>query len=200
MSEPDAWVARVFAALLAGELTQEDLSVRKLSAWLGQSTIGLYHYFGSLDGFLIRVDGAGWRHLLSKLEQSAAEGGTLEDIAIGYVTFARRHPALYWVMVERSFDRAKLRAEGRLRAEASLLGAFGSLLAELGVKGGETSTLLVLAAVHGLASLAAGGRLDLGGAPQADERLREAAAALAQRFTESAPRRRIRKTEATGSR
>ncbi len=188
MSEPDTWVARVVSALLAGELAHEDLSVRKLSAWLGQSTIGLYHHFGSLDGFLIRVDGAGWRHLLGELEARAAEGGTLKDIALAYVTFATRYPALYWVMAERPFARAKLRAEGRLRAEAGLLDAFGALLARLGVEGGEASTLLVLASVHGLASLLLGGRLDLRESHREGEWLREAAAGLERRFTGPVPR------------
>lgn len=112
---------------------------------------------------------------------------------MAYVTFATRHPALYRVMAERPFARAKLRAEGRLRAEASLLDAFGALLARLGVEGGETSTVLVLASVHGLASLMLGGRLDLRESRSEGERLREAVAGLAGRFSGPAPRPRKRR-------
>jgi AcrR family transcriptional regulator len=172
---PDAMVSRVFAALLDGALTREDLSARKLSAWLGQSTMGLYHHFGSLDGFLIRIDGAGWRHVLDRLGQEKRSGADFTKLCLVYLDFARTHPALYGLIAERHFDRARLRAEGRLRAEASLLTGFGTLL-ELA----EEPTLLVFATLHGLASLQASGRLDLGGKRHARDRVESTLHLLAQ--------------------
>lgn len=162
----EAMVTKVFAALLDGELTRGDLSARKLSAWLGQSTIGLYHYFGSLDGFLIRIDGAGWRHVLDLLARKKRAGANFTKLGLAYLDFARKHPTLYGVIAERHFDRARLRAEGRLRAEASLLAGFGTLL-DLS----EDDTLHVFATLHGLASLEASGRLDLGGTRHARDRV-----------------------------
>src|SRR5687767_12940330 len=96
--DPAGAVARVFEALRAGRLTRDDLSARRLSAFLGQSTIGLYHHFGSLDGFLIRVDGAGWRHLFETLARREAEGASVGDLAVAYLDFAFGHPHLYWLM------------------------------------------------------------------------------------------------------
>jgi len=174
MGTAEEMVDRVFEALLRGELTSEDLGARSLSRWLGQSTIGLYHHFGSLDGFLIRVDGAGWRHLLARLERVQRDGGSLEDLGLAYVSFATAHPALYEVMAVRSFDRARLRAEGRLRAEQPLLGGFHRLLARAGSADPEQDAVLLLAALHGLVSLAASGRLDLGAGKRPSERLRDA--------------------------
>lgn len=179
MSTADEMVDRVFRGLLRGELGREDLGARRLSAWLGQSTMGLYHHFGSLDGFLVRVDGAGWRHLLARLERAQEKGADLEELAIAYVAFATAHPALYEVMAVHPFDRARLRAEGRLRAEAPLLEAFGVLLARAGSREPARDTPLVFAALHGLASLATSGRLDLGG-KRPSERLREAARGVAR--------------------
>jgi len=159
-------VLRVFRALLAGELQQRDLSARRLSAWLGQSTMGLYHHFGSLDGFLIRVDGAGWQYLLGILERARRAGAKFEQLALGYVEFARAHRALYALMAERPFDRSGLRARGRLRKESPLLAGFGGLLGT-----DEDETLFVFATLHGLVALEASGRIALGTRRQAHERV-----------------------------
>jgi hypothetical protein len=170
-------VTKVFAALLRGELNQNDLTARRISSWLGQSTIGLYHYFGSLDGFLIRIDGAGWRHLLELLQRKKRAGADFTGLALAYLDFARAHPALYGVIAERHFDRARLRKEGRLRAEATLLAGFGALL-----EVGEDETLLVFATLHGLASLEASGRVDLGGGRRGRERIEGTLRSLARAF------------------
>jgi hypothetical protein len=175
----DELVGRVFEALLGGELEREDLSARRLTAFLGQSTIMLYHWFGSLDGFLIRVDGAGWRHLLGELSRHSAKKEGIASVMVAYVDFAFRHPTLYWLMTERPFDRARLRSEGRLRLEGVLVEAFGALLAANGVRDPAADTIPIFASLHGLASLAASGRLDLGG----HARIRESARRLAAIFT-----------------
>lgn len=174
MTTADEMVDRVFRALLRGELETDDLGARRLSAWLGQSTMGLYHHFGSLDGFLIRVDGEGWRYLLDRLDRAQREGAGLEQLGLSYVTFAMDHPALYEIMAVRSFDRARLRAEGRLRAEMPLLDGFHQLLSRAGSIDPERDALLVFAGLHGLASLATSGRLDLGMGKSPHERLRHA--------------------------
>ncbi|WNG38532.1 hypothetical protein F0U61_36265 [Archangium violaceum] len=54
MTEQQDAVERVLKALISGELTRDGLTARRISAFLGQSTMGLYHHFGSLDGFLLR--------------------------------------------------------------------------------------------------------------------------------------------------
>lgn len=174
MTTADEMVDRVFRALLRGELGTADLGARTLSMWLGQSTMGLYHHFGSLDGFLIRVDGEGWRYLLDRLDRAQREGAGLEQLGLSYVRFATAHPALYEIMAVRSFDRARFRAEGRLRAEKPLLEGFHQLLSRAGSVDPERDAVLVFAGLHGLASLATSGRLDLGIGKSPRQRLREA--------------------------
>jgi AcrR family transcriptional regulator len=179
----EALVARVFEALRRGEIGRAELTARKLSAFLDQSTMVLYHRFGSLDGFLIRIDGAGWRLLRHELQRVNAP--SLEDLAVAYVDFAFRHRDLYWLMTEHPFDRQALRAQGRLGLEASLLSAFRDLLARHGSGDPEEDTLVAFGALHGLASLALGGRLDLGGPRDARARVREQARRVGSLLTRS---------------
>jgi hypothetical protein len=181
MADPADAVTRVFDALRAGRLTREDLTARRLSAFLGRSTIGLYHHFGSLDGFLIRVDGAGWRLLFETLGRRDAAGASLGDLAVAYLDFAFGHPHLYWLMSERPFDRGALRREGRLALAAPLWAASVALLERHGSRRPALDARALLAGLHGLAALTMSGRGNLGEAPGAAEDLaREAARRLAE--------------------
>ncbi|XXT23128.1 TetR-like C-terminal domain-containing protein [Sorangium sp. So ce429] len=152
----------MFQALCEGRLTRDDLTARKIAAFLGQTTMVLYHHFGSLDGFLIRVDGAGWRWLADLLEARARAGADLRSLAVGYVEFALRHPDLYWLMAERRFDRARLREQGRLRLARPLWGAFVELLRRYGSTRPAEDTHVLFAGLHGIAMLTLSGRTNLG--------------------------------------
>ncbi|WP_437839147.1 TetR/AcrR family transcriptional regulator [Sorangium sp. So ce1153] len=162
VTDADEPVARVFQALCEGRLTRDDLTARKIAAFLGQTTMVLYHHFGSLDGFLIRVDGAGWRRLADLLEGRARAGADLRSLAVGYVEFALRHPDLYWLMAERRFDRARLREQGRLRLARPLWGAFVELLRRYGSTRPAEDTHVLFAGLHGIAMLTLSGRANLG--------------------------------------
>ncbi|WP_437666378.1 WHG domain-containing protein [Sorangium sp. So ce1182] len=162
VTDADEPVARVFQALCEGRLTRDDLTARKIAAFLGQTTMVLYHHFGSLDGFLIRVDGAGWRRLAELLEARARAGADLRSLAVGYVEFALRHPDLYWLMAERRFDRARLREQGRLRLARPLWGAFVELLRRYGSTRPAEDTHVLFAGLHGIAMLTLSGRANLG--------------------------------------
>ncbi|WP_437281541.1 WHG domain-containing protein [Sorangium sp. So ce375] len=160
----DEPVERVFVALCEGRLTRDDLTARKLAAFLGQTTMVLYHHFGSLDGFLICVDGLGWRWLVELLDARARAGADARSLAVGYVEFALRHPDLYWLMAERRFDRARLREQGRLRLAPPLWSSFVELLRQHGSRRPEEDTYVLFAGLHGIAMLALSGRANLGGA------------------------------------
>ncbi|WP_437310155.1 TetR-like C-terminal domain-containing protein [Sorangium sp. So ce388] len=162
VTDADEPVARVFQALCEGRLTRDDLTARKIAAFLGQTTMVLYHHFGSLDGFLIRVDGAGWRRLADLLEGRARAGADLRSLAVGYVEFALRHPDLYWLMAERRFDRARLHEQGRLRLARPLWGAFVELLRRYGSTRPAEDTHVLFAGLHGIAMLTLSGRANLG--------------------------------------
>lgn len=186
---PAALVQRVFTALLQRRLTREDLSARKLSAFLGQSTIGLYHHFGSLNGFLIQVDGLGWQRLLEELELAVVEckqrepnlnaESALRAVALRYVDFASKYRTLYWLMTEHFFDRAALRRAGRLRLETPLMNGFSELLRACGSAEPATDLVLAFSALHGLVSLVQSGRLDLGDDKHARARVHHTASRLA---------------------
>ncbi|AUX41594.1 uncharacterized protein SOCE26_030150 [Sorangium cellulosum] len=172
----DEPVERVFQALCDGRLTRDDLTARKLAAFLGQTTMVLYHHYGSLDGFLIRVDGAGWRMLAEGLEARARGGADARALAVYYVEFALRRPDLYWLMAERRFDRARLRDEGRLRLARPLWGAFVGLLGRYGSARPAEDTHVLFAGLHGIAMLTLSGRANLGEDPAADHEVAFAAA------------------------
>ncbi|WP_437299679.1 TetR/AcrR family transcriptional regulator [Sorangium sp. So ce426] len=158
----DEPVERVFMALCEGRLTRDDLTARKIAAFLGQTTMVLYHHFGSLDGFLIRVDGLGWRRLAERLDARARAGADARSLAVGYVEFALCHPDLYWLMAERRFDRVRLREQGRLRLARPLWSSFVELLRHLGSRRPEEDTYVLFAGLHGIAMLALSGRANLG--------------------------------------
>ncbi|WP_437579955.1 TetR/AcrR family transcriptional regulator [Sorangium sp. So ce887] len=163
--DADEPVERVFQALCDGRLARDELTARKIAAFLGQTTMVLYHHFGSLDGFLIRVDGAGWRRLAELLEARARAGADARSLAVGYVEFALRHPDLYWLMAERRFDRARLREEGRLRLARPLWSGFVELLRRYGSACPAEDTHVLFAGLHGIAMLALSGRANLGEGP-----------------------------------
>lgn len=160
--DADEPVERVFMALCEGRLTRDDLTARKIAAFLGQTTMVLYHHFGSLDGFLIRVDGLGWRRLAERLDALARGGADARSLAVGYVEFALCHPDLYWLMAERRFDRARLREQGRLRLARPLWSSFVELLRHHGSRQPEEDTHVLFAGLHGIAMLALSGRSNLG--------------------------------------
>ncbi|WP_437592795.1 TetR/AcrR family transcriptional regulator [Sorangium sp. So ce1000] len=162
VTDADEPVERVFVALCEGRLTRDDLTARKIAAFLGQTTMVLYHHFGSLDGFLIRVDGLGWRRLAERLDARARAGADAPSLAVGYVEFALRHPDLYWLMAERRFDRARLREQGRLRLARPLWSSFVDLLRHHGSRRPEEDTHVLFAGLHGIAMLALSGRANLG--------------------------------------
>ncbi|AGP35833.1 TetR-like C-terminal domain-containing protein [Sorangium cellulosum] len=165
VTDADEPVERVFQALCEGRLARDELTARKIAAFLGQTTMVLYHHFGSLDGFLIRVDGAGWRRLAGLLEARARAGADARALAVAYVEFALRHPDLYWLMAERRFDRARLREEGRLRLARPLWSGFVELLRRYGSARPAEDTHVLFAGLHGIAMLALSGRANLGEAP-----------------------------------
>ncbi|WP_437818082.1 TetR-like C-terminal domain-containing protein [Sorangium sp. So ce1078] len=176
VTDVDEPVERVFQALCEGRMARDDLTARKIAAFLGQTTMVLYHHFGSLDGFLIRVDGAGWRRLAELLEGRARAGADARSLAVGYVEFALRHPDLYWLMAERRFDRARLREQGRLRLARPLWSSFVELLRRYGSARPAEDTHVLFAGLHGIAMLALSGRANLGEDPASDEEVAFAAA------------------------
>ncbi|MGO4127676.1 TetR/AcrR family transcriptional regulator [Inquilinus sp. YAF38] len=149
----------------------EGFTLREAARRAGVSAAAPAHHFGSAAGLLTEVALLGFETLTRFLRDGAAEGG--EDAAarlrgqgMGYVRFARAHPARFLLM----FRKDRLNWEdGRLRAAGQL--AFAELedavRAYRGIAAGGpldraalTTVLAAWSVVHGFAHLALDGKFD----------------------------------------
>ena len=94
---------QILAAALAilGEEDQHALTVRRVAARAGCSTIGVYTWFGSKDGLVDAILADGFASFGAALAQSrSARGrmGRMRGMANAYRTWALTHPAHYQVM------------------------------------------------------------------------------------------------------
>ena len=95
--------AQILAAALAilGEEDQHALTVRRVAARAGCSTIGVYTWFGSKDGLVdaILAEGfASFGHALAQSRSARGPIGRMRGMAYAYRTWALLHPAHYQVM------------------------------------------------------------------------------------------------------
>jgi len=162
---PDDGTERVYQALMRGELADEDLSTRRIAKLLGKTTGAVYHHHGSLDGFLFAVSQKGYAALQGQLEEVFARTQDLADLAQAFVEFGLDHPELYPLMFERRYDWDGLRAAGVFDGpikSGELLASVLCLLAEAGSRDPAADARLLMAGLHGLVSLAASGRANVG--------------------------------------
>jgi AcrR family transcriptional regulator len=184
-------VARVAAAVSSGRLKLEALSARRLAAFLGKTTGSLYHHHGSIDVFLFAVAQAGYRKLGERLLAEAPRG--LAEVAAAFVAFGLDNPAFYTLMFEHRYDWAALRKAGAVEGNHTGLDMWRALVEQLrrsGAADPEGDARLLFAGLHGLVSLAASGRANIGDLGRSDRDVAVSSArALAQRL---APRERNR--------
>lgn len=169
--EEQAPAARVRDALAAGELGLEDLTARRLAAFVGKTTSVLYHHYGSLEGFLHAVAQEGFRDLESRLDAVLGATGALEDVAAAFVAYGLDRPALYFLMLERHYDWDAVRHIGRRSGSLPGVALFERIVTELqraGSSDAETDVRLLSAGLHGLVSLAASGRANVGALDTSD--------------------------------
>jgi AcrR family transcriptional regulator len=156
--------AQVAGALSRGELGTSDLTARQLGQFLGKTSSVLYRRYGSLDGFLHEVAQQGFLTLAERLGKTA-EAGDLAEVAAEFVAFGLDRPALYYVMFEHPYDWESLRRAGALAGQLPGLALWDrivSRLADAGSSAPTTDARLLYAGLHGLVSLAAAGRANLG--------------------------------------
>lgn len=158
-------IERIYAALLDRELSEADLSTRRIASFLDRTTGAVYHRWGSLDGLLFAVSQRGFADLGARLSAAWAGSGDLAACAQAFVEFGLDHPGLYPLMFERRFDWDALRAAGAFKAAtpgSELLQRVVCLLGEAGSKEPLADTRLLMAGLHGLVSFAASGRMNTG--------------------------------------
>jgi AcrR family transcriptional regulator len=168
----------------------EGFTLREAARRAGVSAAAPAHHFGSAAGLLTEVALLGFETLTHFLRDGAAEGGTdpaarLHGQGLGYVRFARTHPARFLLMFRKdrlNWEDARLRAAG----QAAFVELEDAVRAYRGIAAGgpldRAALATVLAAwsvVHGFAHLALDGKFDaLGGAQEADAILPEMLAGL----------------------
>ena len=176
---------QVLDAIMRGELTETDLTTRRLGAFLGKTTSVLYHRYGSLDVFLYEVTQAGFRRLAERFADPAL---ALEDAAERYLDFAVEQPVLYGLMFHRRWDWAELRARRDLRASPGFA-LWSGLVVRLRAAGSDQPDVdarVLYAGLHGLASLAISGRANVDDLTRTD---RESAGLAARRLVATICRR-----------
>ncbi|WP_343715572.1 TetR/AcrR family transcriptional regulator [Inquilinus sp.] len=149
----------------------EGFTLREAARRAGVSAAAPAHHFGSAAGLLTEVALLGFETLTRFLRDGMAEGGTdpaarLRGQGLGYVRFARAHPARFLLMFRKdrlNWQDGRLRAAGQ-RAFAELEDA---VRAYRGIPAGGpldraalTTVLAAWSVVHGFAHLALDGKFD----------------------------------------
>ena len=141
----------------------EAVTTRRLSTEIEYSQPVLYKHFSGMEDIAEALAIEGFRELADALRAARAEAGTaqcpLRSMARAYISFARDNPALYDAMFIRA---TKLRFAAD-DTPAPLVAAFAELREGIATvahgRDVDTLTELVWAALHGLVTLARGGRL-----------------------------------------
>lgn len=131
------------------------VTVRRLAEEIEYSQPVLYSHFENRDAIVAAVAIEGFLEFTAAL-QKAASGSTdrrdaAEGVAMAYLAFARKHPALYEAMFTLPTSLRFAQAETR----SELKNAFAALAAVVPPSGAdvEAATEIFWAALHGLAEL-----------------------------------------------
>lgn len=178
---PDHIVRRVREGLAEGDLTYGALTARAVGEFLGKTTSVIYSHWGSLDALLFAVAESGFEVLAERLRERMT-GESFEGVAEAYVAFGLDAPDLYAVMFEHHYDWESLREAGVFENEQPSMAMWTELIEHLEACGSERpeeDARILFAGLHGLVSLAASGRANVGRLEAAD---REVAVESARRL------------------
>jgi AcrR family transcriptional regulator len=174
-------VLAVRDAILAGRLGASDLTAHAVARFLGLTTSVFYHHYGSFELFLYEVSVAGLSVMADELEPRARQRSRLLAIARYYVDLALERPVLFDLMLQRPFPWSEIRARDVLDTSEGLRGwnlLIGAMRDEDSRDPVEDARLFH-AAIHGLATLTRGGRMNIDDLAHTD---REVAHRTAQRL------------------
>jgi AcrR family transcriptional regulator len=154
---------RIIAAarLIAESEGWNAVTIRRLADEIEYSQPVLYSHFENREAMVAAVAVEGFREMTTVLRGAAREAsdrrGALENAAKAYLTFARKHPALYEAMFTLPTNLRFAAAETR----SELKGAFEALGAVVAPANAdvEAATETFWAALHGLAELERSGRI-----------------------------------------
>ncbi|MGO4686164.1 TetR/AcrR family transcriptional regulator [Hyphomicrobium sp. 2TAF46] len=149
------------ARLIAEREGWDAVTIRRLAEEIEYSQPVLYSHFENRDAIVAAVAVEGFKEITAAL-QDAASGSTdrakaLENAAMAYLSFARKHPALYDAMftLQTSLRFAEPETELELKAAFKVLAAVVAPFCVNVAVVAET----FWAALHGLAALERSGRI-----------------------------------------
>lgn len=152
------------ARLIAEGEGWNSVTIRRLADEIEYSQPVLYSHFENRDAIVAAVAVDGFRELTIALKRAASPSGdrqeALERVAMAYLAFARKHPALYEAMFTLPTNLHFAAAE----TEAELKDAFEALTAVVAPTGTDVAvaTETFWAALHGFAELERSGRIRQG--------------------------------------
>jgi AcrR family transcriptional regulator len=136
------------------------VTIRRLAEDIEYSQPVLYSHFENRDAIVAAVALQGFREIAAAIREAASGDGrrnALREVAVAYLSFALRHPALYEAMfilpTDLRFAEAGTPAELRAGFEA-LAAVVAPFCADV-----EAATETYWAALHGLAALERSGRI-----------------------------------------
>ncbi len=136
------------------------VTIRRLAEEIEHSQPVLYSHFENREAIVAAVAVEGFRDLTTALRQAArdlANGDALESVALAYLAFAERHPALYEAM----FTLPTALRFATADTQPDLRDAFAALAAVVSPSSPDVdlATETLWAALHGLAELDRSGRI-----------------------------------------
>jgi len=144
------------AARILAEEGLPALSVRRVAADVGASTMGVYTHFRDKDGLVDAVIAESFDRFASALEavHEADPWEHLRALGRAYRRFARAHPSAYKLLFQRATPGAGIPPSAD-RGFATLTRAVGRVLADLDrpARDIEPTALQVWGATHGIVSL-----------------------------------------------
>jgi AcrR family transcriptional regulator len=179
--DPAAAVVRVRDAIVAGKLGADDLGARNVARFLGLTTSVFYHHFGSFELFMYKVSVSGLALFADRLEPCVRARSPLLRIAEVYIDFALTQPVLFDLMMVRTFPWREIRTRGLLDVTDGLR-AWNLLITALRIEGSKNpleDARLFHSAIHGMATLTRGGRMNIDDLEHTDQ---EVAQRTAQRL------------------
>jgi AcrR family transcriptional regulator len=155
------------------------LSLRAVARRAGVAPSAPYRHYADRDALVSAVAAVGYRDLADGLAAASPAPRTADDlaaVAVAYVRFALRRPAMFRVMFAEPCDHGSTE---RGAATAAITGYLASIVSDC-FPGADPEALAVAvwAFVHGLAFLHLDGKVDAADPDEVDRRVRAAVHAL----------------------
>ncbi|MCW5952111.1 MAG: TetR/AcrR family transcriptional regulator [Propionibacteriaceae bacterium] len=157
----------------------EPFSLRAVARRAGVSTAAPYRHFSDREALEAALAVKGLRELTAELiegNQAPASAAEVGELAVGYVRFALRHPALFRLMFGRPCDD---RDDERVRAAGALHSYLEAVMIEIFPQSDPVALSTAgWSLAHGLAFLHLDGKLPSADQTVIDERVRSTIAAV----------------------